>query len=165
MLVFEVSDLTMLLVTILCGWCHFFLGDGFSQVVVAPSWGQEGLPKKGWSPPTKDNHHPQRVVNNFKNYVILCFSILNYRVSKKKITSQRLLYISIVKNTTKLTFIMLERRIPPAHFEYKMVVRRYLFTEICKAELTEPRHGKDIFRKFSANILLYKGWGQKKNVI
>ena len=33
--VFEVSDLTMRMVTILCGWFHFFLGDGFSLGGVA----------------------------------------------------------------------------------------------------------------------------------
>ena len=65
--VFEVSDLTMRMVTILNGWFLFFLGDGFSLGGVAPPWGRACLPKKGLSPPTKGSHHPQRVVNNFKN--------------------------------------------------------------------------------------------------
>ena len=65
--VFEVGDLTLSIVTILCGWFHFFLGDGFSLGGVAPPWGRACLPKKSLSPPTEGSHHPQRVVNNFKN--------------------------------------------------------------------------------------------------
>ena len=49
---------------------------------------------------------------------------------------------------------MLERGIPPARFEYLMASWRYLVTEIRKAEVTEPRHEKVIFRKFTAKILL-----------
>ena len=45
--VFEVSDLTMRMVTILNGWFLFFLGDGFSLGGVAPPWGWACLPKKG----------------------------------------------------------------------------------------------------------------------
>ena len=50
---------------------------------------------------------------------------------------------------------MLERRIPSARFEYITASRQYLVTEISKAEATEPRHGKVIFRKFMVNILLH----------
>ena len=30
-----------------------------------------------------------------------------------------------------------------------------VITEICKAKVTDPRNGKVIFRKFTANILLH----------
>ena len=49
----------------------------------------------------------------------------------------------------------MERGIPPACFEYITISEQYLVTEICKSEVTDPRNGKVIFRKFTANILLH----------
>ena len=43
---------------------------------------------------------------------------------------QRLLYISIAKKATKLMFILLERGIPSAHFDYRTASQWYLVTEI-----------------------------------
>ena len=57
----------MRMVIILSGCFHFFLGDGFSLGGVAPPWSKACLPKRGLLPPEEDSHHPQRVVNNFKN--------------------------------------------------------------------------------------------------
>ena len=44
--------------------------------------------------------------------------------------------------------------IPPACFQYKTASEQYLVTEIGKAEVTDPRNGKVIFRKITTNILL-----------
>ena len=67
----------------------------------------------------------------------------------EKINSYCLLYISVVKKATKLMLILLERGIPPARFEYRTTSEQYIVTEICKTEVTKPRNGKHIFRKYT----------------
>ena len=52
-------------------------------------------------------------------------------------------------------FILLDRGIPSIHFEYITASKRDLVTEICKPEVTEPRNGKVIFKKFIVNILMH----------
>ena len=49
--------LTIWKVTILCGWCCFFLVGEFPMAGVAPPWGQlVYLTQRGQSPPTKVGH-------------------------------------------------------------------------------------------------------------
>ena len=43
--------------------------------------------------------------------------------------------------------ILQERNIPPVCFEYRTAFEQNLVTVICKAEVTEPRKGKDIYNK------------------
>ena len=47
--VFEISDLPLWMVTILCGWWSSSLGGEFSLVGVPPPWGRAGLHKECWS--------------------------------------------------------------------------------------------------------------------
>ena len=84
----------------------------------------------------------------------------------EKSFSQRLLYISIVKKATKLIFIQLERWILPARFEYRTASERYLVTEICRSEVTEPRKRKNDFQEiyhkhFTAYMHVYNYYTKK----
>ena len=83
----------------------------------------------------------------------------------EKSFSQRLLHISIVKKATKLIFTQLERWILPARFEYRTTSERYLVTEICKSEVTEPRNRTNVFQEiyckhFTGYVHVYNYYAQ-----